>query len=206
MAYALFVSGLLFAILFKYNHFYLYSPILNSGIGYWSVLNLFIGVLASNEKWKLYLYFFVIGDSLTLAYPQLSSAYLVCASFYISVEIYRVLIFRYINHNVMYFVGFFTVFVFELFGIIMKSLNEYIDFSYFTIPFALIVSYKLITIRVNKLKMVSVTQLRDVQLISHYITLIREEIVEPHARLGYLQTHKLACNDTSCFCKNDYLT
>ena len=106
----------------------------------------------------------------------------------------------------MYFVGFLTVFVFELFGIIMKSLNGYIDFSYFTIPFALIVSYKLITIRVNRLKMASIFQLRDVQIISHYITLIREEIVEPHARLGHLQTHKLVCNEASCFCKNDYLT
>lgn len=88
----------------------------------------------------------------------------------------------------------------------MKSLSGYTDFAYFTIPFALIVSYKLITIRVNRLKMVTISQLRDVQVISHYINLIREEIVEPHARLGHLQTHKIGCHDSSCFCKNDYLT
>lgn len=65
-AYTFFISGLLFALIFSYNHFYLYSPVLNAGIGYWSILNLFMGLLATNEKWKLYLYVFLIGDSITM--------------------------------------------------------------------------------------------------------------------------------------------
>jgi hypothetical protein len=66
VAYAFFTVGLLFAFLFSYNHFYYYSPILNAGIGYWAVLNMIIGILAANEKWKLYLYLFLIGNSLTI--------------------------------------------------------------------------------------------------------------------------------------------
>jgi hypothetical protein len=66
MAYTLFTIGVIFAIIFKYNHFYFYSPVLNSGIGYWSILNILLGVLASNERWKFSLFLFVTTDSLTM--------------------------------------------------------------------------------------------------------------------------------------------
>jgi hypothetical protein len=46
--YTIFILGLLFAILYSYNHFYYYSPVLNSGIGYFSIANMIIGILAAN--------------------------------------------------------------------------------------------------------------------------------------------------------------
>ena len=92
--YTLFFIGLFFSLLYSYNHFYYYSPILNSGIGYFSIVNMVIGVVAANEKWKLYLYLFIIGDSLTLEYPEISQIYLIASSLFLCVEIYRKLVFK----------------------------------------------------------------------------------------------------------------
>jgi hypothetical protein len=65
----MFILGLLFALVFKYNHFFFYSPVLNSGIGYLAIVNFILGFLAANERWKFLLLLFITGDALTMKYP-----------------------------------------------------------------------------------------------------------------------------------------
>lgn len=112
VAYTFFTVGLVFSLVFRFNHFYIYSPVLNRGIGYLSVLNLLLGLLAANEKWKLYLFLFIIGDSITLQYSELTALYRICCCLYLGIDIYRNMIFDSVSDNVMFFTGFMTIFIY----------------------------------------------------------------------------------------------
>lgn len=80
------------------------------------ILNMGLGLLAANEKWKLHLFLFILGDSITIQYASLTTLYRICCCFYLAIDVYRNLIFASIKDNVMFFTGFTTIFMFELFS------------------------------------------------------------------------------------------
>ena len=79
-----------------------------------------IGVSAANEKWKLYLYLFIIGDSLTSEYPEISQIYLIASSLFLCIEIYRKFVFKVVEDNKIFFTGFSTIFFFHLFNYVLS--------------------------------------------------------------------------------------
>lgn len=206
VAYTLFTIGLLFALLFSYNHFYIYSPVLNAGISYLSILNLALGLLAANEKWKLYLYLFIVGDAVTMEFPEIAKLYTICCSLYLCIEIYGNLVFKMVGDNVIFFVGFSTIFVFELFRKLMDSVDGYAGITYFTVPFTMLIAYKLIKDRIENLKKEDIGKMRNAELIFHFIMLMQEEIKSPYSREGFIQSHREKCYQTDCFCRNEQLT
>lgn len=80
------------------------------------MLNLGLGLLAANEKWKLYLFLFIIGDSITIEYTELTALYRICCCLYLAIDVYRNMIFGSIKDNMWFFTGFMTIFIFELFA------------------------------------------------------------------------------------------
>lgn len=140
-----------------------------------------------------------------MEYPEIAKLYTICCSFYLCAEIYKNMVFKMVGDNVMFFVGFGTIFVFELFRKLIESVEGYSGIPYFTVPFAILIAYKLIKNRIDKLKKEDIAKLRNVELIQHYVALMQEEIKSPYSREGFIQTHRENCSQVDCFCRNEQL-
>ena len=79
-----------------------------------------------------------------MEYPEVSKLYTVCCTLYLCIDTYNNLIFSRVLDNVMFFVGFATIFVFELFAKLIESADGFSGIPYFTVPFSILLSYKLI--------------------------------------------------------------
>ena len=100
------------------------------------------------------------------------------------------MVFKIVGDNVIFFVGFGTIFIFELFRKLIQSIDGYSGIPYFTVPFSILIAYKLIKNRIEKLKKEDIGNLRNVELAQHYISLMQEEIKSPYSREGFIQTHR----------------
>jgi hypothetical protein len=141
-----------------------------------------------------------------MEFPEIAKLYTICCSLYLCIEIYGNLVFKMVGDNVIFFVGFSTIFVFELFRKLMDSVDGYAGIPYFTVPFAMLIAYKLIKDRIENLKKEDIGKMRNAELIFHFIMLMQEEIKSPYSREGFIQTHREKCCQTDCFCRNEELT
>jgi hypothetical protein len=115
----------------------MYSPVLNAGLGWLAIFNMIFGILGSNEKWKLYLFFFILGDAITKNYSEHSDAYIVTSSLFVALQAYRSLFFFTPSDNVYMFMGFFTAGFTVLIQAILKQYDVNIQIGYFIAPFIL---------------------------------------------------------------------
>ena len=154
-AYANFILGLVFVVLLGYNHFFYYPIFLSSQLGDYCFLNMVVGLIACNEKWKTYLYMFIVGDALFVNYPSVSTPYVILMSLFISLEIEKGLVFKTIKDNIIYFVGFLTIFFFVTLKQILISLGiitTQSNYIFAIIPFGVLFAYRVIKNKVAGLR------------------------------------------------------
>ena len=203
-AYANFVLGLLFILFFGYNHFFYYPIFLNSQLSSYCFPNMLVGLIACNEKWKAYLYLFVVGNALFADYPSVLTPYIILASLFISLEIEKSLLFKTIQDNLTYFVGFATIFLFVSLKQILVSLGlitTQANYIFAIIPFGVLLAYRVIKSRVARLREGELAEIRDSGLVCHYINMKNEEFKNPDFRAFYLAKHLKTCEKPECECK-----
>ena len=163
-----------------------------------------VGLIACNEKWKTYLYMFIVGDALFVNYPSVSTPYVILMSLFISLEIEKGLIFKTIKDNIIYFVGFVTIFFFVTLKQILIHLDiitTQTNYIFTIIPFGVLLAYRVIKNRVADLRSGELTEIRDPGLVCHYINMINEEFENPDYKAFYLVQHIKACENPECECK-----
>lgn len=125
-------------------------------------------------------------------------------SLFISLEIERALTFKTIQENIIYFVGFVTIFFFVSLKEILITvglITTQSNYIFAIIPFGVLFAYRVIKSRVAKLREGELAQIRDSGLVCHYINMINEEFNNPDYKAFYLAKHLKTCEKPECECK-----
>lgn len=96
------------------------TAVLNQSLGNYSPLNILIGLLGANKRWKIYLLWFVIGYYVTSGSYDMKQIFIIVSACAACFECYQGLIFQTIWDNKIVFSGLFTLLIIHLAEFILK--------------------------------------------------------------------------------------
>lgn len=117
------LSGLIFMLVFRRNYFWWWGIIIHPNLGWLAPINILMGLLSCNERWKTLLFIYVSVDLVLLQMPSVNLFYNTVALIGLQYEVYQNMPFSNIRNNQIFFVSFSLVWIAELCQLLQLELN-----------------------------------------------------------------------------------
>lgn len=197
--------AVIFSLIKKTNYFWYVGIIIHPGLGDLTILNFLAGLLSCNERWKFFLFTYIVVFFLTFSEKNLHYGFNIIALSALTIETYSKLPFSLLSDNRSYFVGFTCMLAYFAFNFFL-TINELDwDLVRYSAVIVVAISYyvacTLIDNRLWALGNSKIEELGNPTKVYHYLNAMKERSNETLERRGIESIHRLSCRQPDCFCQ-----